>query len=99
MITTETLDRIAGDCKRLGITRLKTVDIEMELDLERGARQPIPSASHTTFSVPMTSGYIAPAPVIAENPEAIAKVETLINTLKLPDDQLLDQIFPAGAGG
>lgn len=98
MISTETLDRIAGDCKRLGITRLKTVDIEMEFDLERASPTRI---SEKIVAAPKQNQDVDPkkSELLPQNPEAIAKVETLINTLKLPDDQLLDQIFPAGAGG
>lgn len=99
MISSSEIDRIAGDCIRLGIKRLKTVDIELELDLERGHTE----RGATNLPVIPDSATFKPLPKYGSTPamdtEATEKLKGLIETLKMPDEQLLDTIFPAGAGG
>ena len=36
---------------------------------------------------------------VQPNPAAEQKIKDLINTLNLPPEQLMDLVFPAGAGG
>jgi hypothetical protein len=102
VISVLVLESIAQACARHGVKHLKTADIELEIDLERTAWNPgIPAAS-ILGSSPL-SDYASPAKQEnkdqPENPDATEKLKDLINTLKLPDGDLLDKIFPAGAGG
>lgn len=40
-----------------------------------------------------------PVPPQVQNGAAVERLKDLISTLSLPDDKLLDKIFPNGAGG
>lgn len=80
----ETLELIRG-LKAAGATHFKSDDFEVTLN----AYSPLPMMSEP---VPMPE-----APVI--NEEATDKLKELIETMKLNDEDLIDKIFPAGAGG
>lgn len=76
--------------REVGATHFKSRDLEVTLS-SQGV-----SVSSPPFSNPVTVHKSEP---ITENKEATEKIKELIETLKIPDDQLMDTIFPAGAGG
>jgi cell division protein FtsX len=80
--------------KACGATHFKSRDFEIAL----GA-----SASHEQLPIPPSVVVPAQAqplsPQFQGNVEATEKLKGLIDTLKMDDSQLIDKIFPAGAGG
>lgn len=70
--------------RQSGVTHFKSNDFEVSLN---------PSLESSALPEPK------PKEVVQQNPEATAKLKDLIGTLKMNDSELLDKIFPAGAGG
>lgn len=70
-----------------GVTHFKSHDLEVSFGKQAAI---LPRGNG---AVPVAS------PVSQENVEATEKLKGLIETLKMDDSQLIDQIFPAGAGG
>ena len=75
--------------RKTGVKRFKSADFEIDL----GA--PVGQLAEPSHPTPNPAPHIEPQ----ANEAATAKLKELIGTLNLPDDQLLDKIFPAGAGG
>lgn len=77
-----------------GAIHFKSQDFEVSMG-------PGTMASNPPTTVPESK----PAPVApvegppVQNVDATEKLKNLIDTLKMDDSQLLDKIFPAGAGG
>ena len=69
-----------------GATHFKSQDFEISLI---GNSKPIGRARRED----------APQSHPVENKEATEKLQNLIKTLSMPPEQLVDQIFPDGAGG
>jgi hypothetical protein len=87
MNANETIALIAA-LKNAGATHFKSNDFEVSLkgDMAQSVSVPIE-----------TLESVASKP--QGNPDATQKLKDLISTLKMDDAQLLDKIFPAGAGG
>jgi catalase (peroxidase I) len=75
--------------KSAGTTHFKSNDFEISMD-GRGA----PVGEKPVQDVPVPQ-----AAHVQENAEATQKLKDLIGTLNLSNEELIDKIFPAGAGG
>jgi hypothetical protein len=77
--------------KACGATHFKSQDFEVTMGLSH------PSDTRPTH----LSQDLQQAPVShpVMNEDSTEKLKGLIDTLKMDDSQLLDKIFPAGAGG
>jgi len=88
----ETIELIK-ELRRSGADHFKSNDFEVTFRsmpiVSRGTIAPEPAP---VFTAPV----VTPA---VENVDATDKIKDLIETLKMDDSQLLDKIFPAGAGG
>lgn len=73
-----------------GATHFKSQDFEVYM----GINPPTPYVKPTEPSPPVDMSQDTVA-----NKEATEKLKGLIDSLKMDDAQLLDKIFPAGAGG
>ena len=91
MIAPELLSQLAQTCRANGIRHLKTADIELEIDLT--------SSGNALAPEPVPAGIANAMTPDGGNPEATEKLKGLIETLKLPDDKVMDMVFPNGAGG
>ena len=92
MNVTETLQIIQA-LKACGASHFKSSDFEISLGGSALCEQPIIPPS-------VVGQAQTHQPVITpENLEATEKLKGLIETLKMDDSQLIDKIFPAGAGG
>ena len=95
----ETLELIAA-LKDAGATHFKSSDFEVSLNPKRDSLENshTQDRTHTSEnegrSVPLPLPNLEPT---KENVEATDKLKGLINTLKLNDTDLVDQIFPNGA--
>lgn len=96
MIRAEILESLADVCARKGIRHLKTRDIELRIDLDHSVK---PMISGQIACEPRASSIEASKAEPMQNPQSVEKINELINTLKLPDEELLNKIFPDGAGG
>jgi len=76
-----------------GATHFKSQDFEISLI---GNSKPIGRARRE--DAPQSEGPTAKSHPV-ENKEATEKLQNLIKTLSMPPEQLVDQIFPDGAGG
>lgn len=74
-----------------GATHFKSQDFEIAI----GANRLIQKIEQVVNPGPIEP---TPQPVPVENAEATERLKNLISTLNLPPEQLLDRIFPAGAG-
>ncbi len=95
----DTLDIISG-LKSAGATHFKSADFEVTFS--PGSIQVI----DTFPSERSGDDGITPAPQgqtqdmsAVHNVEATAKIQDLIKTLSMPNEHLVDKIFPNGAGG
>jgi hypothetical protein len=96
MIRPEILESLADVCARKGIRHLKTRDIELCIDLNHLPER----ANLGRISGESRASSIEPAKVEpVQNQQSTEQINELINTLKLPDEELLNKIFPDGAGG
>lgn len=91
MNVSETL-QILSALRASGATHFKSQDFEVSLGKSVVAEQ-----------APMPSPVVEPAPAQSppstqENKDAVEKLQGLMKTLSLPPEQLVDVIFPAGAG-
>lgn len=101
----ETLE-ILRELKRVGASHFKSQYFEVTLssgEVPRIFSDPFISNAAPAPSVftgqHQQSGPVAdPAPIV-ENKEATEKLKNLVDTLKMNDMDLIDKIFPAGAGG
>ena len=87
----ETLQLLTA-LKACGASHFKSQDFEIHM-----------SASNQIEQLPKPSPVVEPAQVqppasTPENAEATEKLKGLIKTLSMPPEQLVDVIFPAGAG-
>lgn len=90
MNVNETLQIISA-LKNCGATHFKSQDFEIRMGS---------TALHEPLSNPPPVVEQAQSqPLPQENAANTKKVEDLINILKMPPEQLVDQIFPDGAGG
>jgi hypothetical protein len=87
----ETL-RIIAALKACGATHFKSQDFEVSICAS------VPTAESATPPQVVGNAPIQPPPPV-ENTEATEKLKELIKTMSLPPEQLVDVIFPAGAGG
>lgn len=87
----ETLE-LLRELKRSGATHFKSQDFEISLG--RQAHMVEPLSSQPLVASPAQAE--SPSP---ENKEATEKLKDLIKTMSLPPEQLVDVIFPNGAGG
>jgi hypothetical protein len=93
---------IISALKASGATHFKSRDFEItfgtpQVSVDKlvtqaglGAWVPTPKTSSATT-------HVSDDPVA--NEEATKKLKEMIETLKLSDEQLMDKVFPAGAGG
>lgn len=88
MNVTGTLE-ILQTLKAMGATHFKCDDFEVTID-KNGQISSIPQG---TPAPPIA------VPVSPTNPDATAKLKELMTTLSLPNERLVDTIFPNGAGG
>jgi hypothetical protein len=89
----ETLE-ILRELKRSGATHFKSQDFEVSLSSSQAhIVEPLPTQPSVAQSAQ------AESPPIEENKEATEKLKELIKTMSLPPEQLVDVIFPNGAGG
>lgn len=88
MNVSETLQLLQA-LKACGATRFESQDFKVHM----GA-----SASHEPLPNPPLPAELAPAQPVPVNEDATEKLKGLIETLKMDDTQLIDKIFPAGAG-
>jgi hypothetical protein len=86
MNAAETLE-IIRQLHAVGASHFKSGDFEITLNGSVGA-VPVESKKQEPMQAPHT-----------ENHAATEKLKALINTLNMPPEQLVDQIFPNGAGG
>jgi hypothetical protein len=92
MNVSETL-QILQALKACGASHFKSQDFEISIRLPASIEQ-----------LPAPASVVAPAQAQplsqpTENKEATEKLQSLIKTLSLPPEQLVDVIFPSGAGG
>lgn len=99
MISPSVLDDIAAVCVARGIKYLKTVNIELQMDLERARLSKIenkPTKLAITENVDHTPPTVGSSDPLA-NAQATEQIKNLIDTLKMKDEDLVNHIFPAGA--
>ncbi len=99
MNVNETRELISA-LKRAGASHFKSSDFEVTF---------AGGSIHVIDDLPIARSHddgITPAPIAGtqdmsavHNVEATAKVQDLIKTLSMPNEQLVDRIFPNGAGG
>lgn len=96
MNVTETRELLSA-LKQSGATHFKSADFEVTFSS---------GSLHVIDALPATRSQddgITPAPAQdmseVHHLEATAKVKDLIHTLSLPNEALIDKIFPNGAGG
>ena len=95
MMNSQELRELLMTLKACGATHFKSCDFEVTLASTPG----IPAPSYTIHT---DATQTVPQPTVATpvmNPDATDKLKGLIETLKMDDSQLIDKIFPAGAGG
>jgi hypothetical protein len=78
----------------VGATHFKSHDFEIKL----GSGDPGVVRAHVGLTKQDVGQNPAAAP-ISENTEATEKLKDLIKTMSLSPEQLVDVVFPAGAGG
>lgn len=94
----ETL-RILSALQSGGATHFKSQDFEVTLLPSLAKAKPIESPVSPADFQPKSGGAEPPIQPVVENVEATQKLKDLIGTLSLSPEALVDQIFPAGAGG
>ena len=72
-----------------GATHFKSAEVELTLS---GSSVSLPVKTMADIAPPHTSP-------VQENTEATAKLKELISTLSLSDEEILNRVAPAGAGG
>jgi hypothetical protein len=86
----ETLSLIEA-LKYAGVTKFKSLEHEISFDGGSYVKK------EETKTQVKASGDIVPNQEVHENKEATKKIEDLISTLKMSDEDLANQIFPDGA--
>jgi hypothetical protein len=85
----------------VGATHFKSHDFEIDLNAAKKQAYLTNPAQIDGTAPGQVNGYqtiMQPSPV-PENTEATEKLKDLIKTMSLSPEQLVDVVFPAGAGG
>lgn len=81
-----------------GATHFKSRDLEVSFGESAEVDRPRPKP-HAPLHAPPAGEPSAEAKEAPASPENTKKAEDLINKLKMSPEQLIDAIFPDGAGG
>lgn len=95
----ETIELLSA-LKSAGATHFKSADFEVTLSAGSfQIKDELPTRQSQDDGITLAPSAMPADVSTVHNLEATAKVKDLIQTLSMPNDQLIDKIFPNGAGG